>query len=207
VAGSKIHMAKRIIHQLMYFFSLIAGGVLLFLLIMASQVWFFAQRDEARPADAAIVLGAAVYGNRPSPVLRERINHAISLYEAGFVENIIFTGGQGQPNEPTEAEVGRQYALARGVPAADILVETTSTTTWENLTNARLVAETAGIDSFLIVSTPFHMRRAISMAADLDMAAYSSPTRSTRWISPRTQTRAFLREVVAYGFYLLAGNG
>lgn len=207
MAGNKIESIRRIIRGLVRFTLFIAGGIILFILVVAAQVWFFAQRDEARPAGAAIVLGAAVYGNRPSPVLRERINHAISLYEAGLVETIIFTGGQGQPNEPPEAIVGRQYALAQGVPAAAILVETTSTTTWENLTNAGQVAEAAGIETFLIVSTPYHMRRALSMAADLDLEAYSSPTRTTRWISPRTQTRAFLREVAAYGVYLLIGAG
>jgi uncharacterized SAM-binding protein YcdF (DUF218 family) len=171
-------------------------------LIVALDVYRFSLRDETRPADAAIVLGAAVYGERPSPVFRERINHAIGLYEAGLVTHIIFTGGVGYRDALAEAEVARNYALARGVPAEAILLETTSTSTWENLTNARLVAQQQGIETVLVVSTPFHMRRALALAEDVGLEAYSSPTRTTRWISRLTQTWSFAREVVAYGVYL-----
>ncbi len=173
------------------------------ILIAAVEVYRFAQRDEARPADAAIVLGAAVYGNRPSPVLRERINHAIGLYQQGYVQWVIFTGGQGQINEPPEAEVARQYAIANGLPAEAVLVETTSTNTWENLANAQIVAQTQDLDSFLVVSTPFHMKRAILIAGELGMEAYSSPTRTTRWISGFTRFRAYAREVAGYVVYRL----
>lgn len=165
------------------------------------QVYAYAQRDETRPADAAIVLGAAVFGTRPSPVLRERLNHAIALYEAGTVQYLIFTGGQGDPDEATEADVAAAYALAQGVPLAAILRETTSTNTLENLTNARQIAAANGLETFLIVSTPFHMKRAMAIAADLEMEAYSSPTRSIQWISWRTKLRAFLQEVGSYLFY------
>ncbi|HUM68051.1 MAG TPA: YdcF family protein [Chloroflexota bacterium] len=170
---------------------------------MALDVYRFSLRDETRPADAAIVLGAAVYGERPSPVFRERINHAIRLYQDGHVQYIIFTGGVGHRDELAEAEVGRNYALARGVPATAVLIETNSTNTQENLANAQAVATENGLDSFLIVSTPYHMRRALALAEDLGMEAYSSPTRTIRCISPFTQTRAFVREVAAYGAYRL----
>lgn len=182
-------------------------ALIIFALYLAADVYLYSLRDEQRPAGAAIVLGAAVYGDRPSPVLRERINHALMLYEQGYVDTLIFTGGQGQANEPTEAEVGRRYALARGVPASAILTEGESTNTRENLMFARDVAAEKGIDSFIIVSTPYHMRRAMALAQDLGMEAYSSPTRSTRWISWRTQSRAYLREVGGYGFYLLGMLG
>jgi len=165
------------------------------------QVYAYAQRDETRPAEAAIVLGAAVFGERPSPVLRERLNHAIALYKAGTVQVLIFTGGQGSPNEAAEADVAAAYALAQGVPQEAILRETTSTNTVENLTNARQIATDNGLETFLIVSTPFHMKRAMAIAADLGMEVYSSPTRSIQWISWLTQTRAFLQEVGSYLLY------
>jgi uncharacterized SAM-binding protein YcdF (DUF218 family) len=169
---------------------------------IALDVYRFSLRDETRPADAAIVLGAAVYGERPSPIFRERINHAIRLYQDGHVQHIIFTGGVGHRDEMAEAEVGRNYALARGVPATAVLIETISTNTQENLANAQAVAAENGLDSFLIVSTPYHMRRALTIADELGMEAYSSPTRTIRWISPFTQTLAFTREVVAFMAYL-----
>lgn len=167
-----------------------------------AQVAVYAQRDETRPVDAAIVLGAAVFGERPSPVLRERINHAISLYEAKAVRFIIFTGGQGDPGEAAEADVAAAYALAQGVPPEAILRETTSTSTLENLANAQQVAAAHELDSFLIVSTPFHMKRAMAIAADLDMQAYSSPTRTIAWISGWTKLRAFGQEVGSYLLYV-----
>ena len=169
----------------------------------AMTVFLFSIKDETRSADAAIVLGAAVWGERPSPVFRERINHAIQLYHDGTVPTLIFTGGVGNRDELAEAEVGRNYAIARGVDPADILLETTSTSTSENLRNARLVAQQHGLETFLIVSTPNHMRRALAVADDLHMEAYSSPTRSIRWINSATRTFSYMREVVAFSVYLL----
>lgn len=185
----------------------IVTGVLALMILLgwyaAMTVFLFSLRDETRPADAAIVLGAAVWGERPSPVFRERLNHAIQLYHNGTVDTLIFTGGVGNRDELAEAEVGRSYATARGVDPADILLENTSTSTYENLRNARLVAQQNGLETFLIVSTPNHMRRALAVADDLHMAAYSSPTRSIRWISSATRTVSYLREVVAFSVYLL----
>lgn len=169
----------------------------------ATTVFLFSLRDETQTADAAIVLGAAVVGNRPSPVFRERINHGIQLYHTGTVQTLIFTGGVGNRDELAEAEVARNLAIAQGVDPADILIETTSTSTYENLLNAQAVALENSLESFLIVSTPNHMRRALSVAADLDMTAYSSPTRTIRWINNATRTFSFVREVAAYSVYLL----
>ncbi|MFZ0548892.1 MAG: ElyC/SanA/YdcF family protein, partial [Candidatus Promineifilaceae bacterium] len=83
------------IRRFRFFFVLLLVGGLLFVLWSAVSIYVYSRRDEAQEADAAIVLGAAVFGTRPSPVLRERINHAVSLYEAGYVDKIIFTGGLG----------------------------------------------------------------------------------------------------------------
>lgn len=183
---------------------LLALLILIPFAIIAVDVYQFSQADETRSADAAIVLGAGVIRGRPSPVLRERINHAIQLYEDGIVDKIIFTGGVGFRDEKSEAEVARDYAVARGIPNEAILLDTTSTNTIENLTNAYQIAQANDIDSntFLIVSTPFHMRRALALAKDLGIEAYSSPTRTIQWINIFTKSYAFLREVVAYIAYL-----
>lgn len=184
---------------------LLAGAVLL-VWYAATTVYTFADKDERAPADAAIVLGAAAWGERPSPVLRERINHAIALYEQGWVRYLIFTGGRGLKSPLTEAEVARRYALSRGVPADAIVLEDRSTNTVENLTFARQVAEERGLHSFIIVSTPYHMQRALTIAHDLGLEAYTSPTRSIRWLTPISQTYSFVRETVSYVVYLLAGQ-
>lgn len=175
--------------------SLLTCGALYWL---SQSIAAFAERDERRQADAAIVLGAGVWRGNPSPVFRERINHAILLYTEGYVDKIIFTGGIGDRDILSEAEVGANYAMGRGVPAEAILMEKTSTNTIENLANARTVAQANALDNFIIVSTPYHMKRAMWIADDLGMEAYSSPTRSTRWISDRTQRRFLIQETISY---------
>lgn len=183
-------------------FLLIGAAALLVVLWAAVSIYTFSRRDETREADAAIVLGAAVFGTRPSPVLRERINHAINLYEDGYVDVIIFTGGLGYTATVTEAEAAAAYAVARGIPEEAILLETTSVSTRQNLQNARIIAAENDLHTFLIVSTPSHMKRALSMAEGLGMEAYTSPTRTIQWINAYTQFRAFAQEVVSYLIYL-----
>ena len=182
---------------------LIIGAFVLLVVYAAIEVASFSKRDDARQADAAIVLGAAVFGDRPSPVLRERINHAMLLYEQGLVDIIIFTGGKGSPTALSEAEVSARYAIADGIPQEAILLEDKSVSTAENLGNVQQIAAENGLGTFLVVSTPFHMKRAMAIADSIGLTASPSPTRTTKWISWRTKTRAYLREVAAYIAYLL----
>lgn len=154
-------------------------------------------------ADAAIVLGAAAWGERPSPVFRERINHAITLYERRAVRKLIFTGAQADASEPAEALVAQQYALARGIPAGDILIETRSHSTQENLYYARQVAQAHHLSRLLIVSDPLHLKRAVLIAQDLGLEAYPAPTPTTRYRSLSSQLRFLSRETYFYAAYLL----
>ncbi len=154
-------------------------------------------------ADAAMVLGAAVWGNEVSPVFRERINHAIDLYRRGKVHKIIFTGGQGNRNEPTEAAAARAYAIKNGVPANAILLEDSSHTTYENVINAKQVADANGLKRVLIVSDPMHMKRAVAMARDIGLEAYPSPTPTTRYQGWRSQMGSLAHETYYYMGYLM----
>lgn len=171
--------------------------------VTAWRIWTYEVDPISGHADAALVLGAAVWGDRPSPVFRERIDHAIRLYEQGTVERIIFTGGQGDEGELAEATVARRVAMERGVPSADISTETESWTTWQNLYCARQVALTDGTEQILIVSDPLHMKRAVRMARDLGMDAYPSPTPTTMYRSWRSRLRFLLRETYFYLIYLI----
>lgn len=157
-------------------------------------------------ADAALVLGAAAWGNRPSPVYRERINEAIALYKAGRVRYLVFTGGTPEPGYPAEGEVGRQFAIAHGVPAAAVLFETTSRTTWQNLANARELLAPVGIQTVLLVSDPLHMRRAMAMASTLGLQAAPAPTPSSRFQSLASRGEFLWRETWLYIDYLLLHN-
>ena len=111
----------------------------------AWQVYQYAHAPAALPkhADAAVVLGAAAWGDKPSPVFRERINHAIALYQSERVEKLIFTGGTRKEGYPSEGEVARKFAIKQGIPSHDILYETRSKDTYQNLVNTRLPAISA----------------------------------------------------------------
>ncbi|MBD2527122.1 YdcF family protein [Nostoc sp. FACHB-133] len=179
------------------------SALLLAIASSASSIYLYGSSTNNIKADAAIVLGAAVWGEKPSPVFRERINHAINLYKNGSVKTIIFTGGVGEINEPPEAIVGKNYALAQQVKAADILTDTQSRTTHQNLTNALEVAKAHQLNKFLIVSDPLHMKRAVLMARNLGMDAHSSPTPTTRYRGFHSQMEFLSRETYFYFVYLV----
>ena len=171
--------------------------------LLAWRIYAFGNTSSDAPADAAVVLGAAVWTTNVSPVFRERINHAISLYHKGQVRKLIFTGGQGNPGEPTESSAARDYALQSGVPASDILIEEKSHTTYENIVYAKQLADTNGINRVLIVSDPLHMKRAMAMASDLGLTADPSPTPSTRYQGLKSQIGLLAHETYYYIGYLL----
>lgn len=171
--------------------------------LLAARIYSFSNNHSDGPADAAVVLGAAVWTTQVSPVFRERINHGIDLYRQGRVRKLIFTGGQGSANEPSESRAARDYALQSGVPAGDILIEEKSHTTFENILYAKQLADTQGIKKVLIVSDPLHMKRAVTMARDVGLSAEPSPTPSTRYVGLRSQMALLAHETYYYAGYLL----
>ncbi|HEU4932157.1 MAG TPA: YdcF family protein [Pyrinomonadaceae bacterium] len=171
--------------------------------LLASRIYTFGNTRSEAPADAAIVLGAAVWSSGVSPVFRERINHGIDLYRQRKVRKLIFTGGQGNPGEPTESAAARDYALQSGVPLQDILIEQKSHTTYENILYAKQVADAQGIKKVLIVSDPLHMKRAVLMAEDAGLIAEPSPTPSTRYQGLKSQVGLLAHETYYYIGYLL----
>lgn len=182
---------------------LIIAGVVLVAGVLASRIYSFGNTRSDASADAAIVLGAAVWSSGVSPVFRERINHGIDLYQKGKVRKLIFTGGQGNPGEPTESSAARDYALQSGVPLQDILIEQKSHTTYENIRYAKEVADAHGIKRVLIVSDPLHMKRAVLMAQDVGLIAEPSPTPSTRYQGLKSQLGLLAHETYYYVGYLI----
>lgn len=173
-------------------------------LYSAMSIWLFSYKNQLVETDAAIVLGAAVWDNLPSPVLRERIDHAIWLYKKGYVKKIIFTGGKAHKGELAESEVARIYAVDHGVPVNDTYIESHSKITEENLENAKGIANDAGLDTFTIVSDPLHMKRSVLMANQLGMNVYSSPTPSSVYKSLETKLPFLVRETFFYIGYKLS---
>lgn len=179
------------------------GCIVLVAAYFAVRIYTYGKRTTDSPAQVALVLGAAVWDDAPSPVFQERINHAIALYQAGSVQKILFTGGLGKGKRIAESEAAKQYAIAHGIPESAILSESSSHTTFENLIYARQVAQSHQLESFLIVSDPLHMKRAIAMAKDLGMQVQSSPTPTTRYKTLSSQWGFLMNETYFYLDYRL----
>ncbi|GGJ95867.1 hypothetical protein GCM10011394_00820 [Luteimonas terricola] len=165
------------------------------LLGVAAWIVHVGNRDQAGPADAIVVLGAAAYDTRPSPVFTERIRHGIDLYEHGYAPTLVFTGGYGDGARFSESQVARSFALREGVPNEAILIETLSRTTHQNLLRARDVLSDHNLQRVIVVSDPLHMARALRLCRQLGIDAIGSPTPSSRFRSFRTQWRFLAREV------------
>jgi uncharacterized SAM-binding protein YcdF (DUF218 family) len=167
-------------------------------------VALFGRRDEARPADAIVVLGAAQYDGRPSPVLRARLDHAIALHRDGIAPTLIFTGGVGVGDTVSEAEVGRRYAVRNGVPVASILVEPLGLSTGESMRGVKRLMAERSLDSAVLVSDPFHMLRLRLLALGLGIRAYSSPTRTSPIaVDSRAEWRHVFRESLILPYSLI----
>ncbi|MFI5166713.1 MAG: YdcF family protein [Thermoanaerobaculales bacterium] len=133
------------------------------------------RRGEQVQADCIIVPGALVLDDgSPSDLLRARTVNAIDLYRRGLSRQIIFTGGARQ-GRPAEAGVARELAQAAGVPAADLLMETGSRDTFENIFNARELMSLRGWTSCLVSTDVAHMRRCLLIARHLGLRAYAAP--------------------------------
>ena len=135
--------------------------------------------DSAQPADAIVVLGAAQYAGRPSPVLEARLAHAIRLYRRSIAPRLIVTGGKVAGDITSEAQVSARYARRNGVPASALIIEDESRSTTEQMHAVALMARTRNMTSVVLVSDRFHMLRLLLTARKLGLVAYGSPTRSS----------------------------
>ena len=170
--------------------------VLFWLVGVAAYITWVGQRDDARPADAIIVLGAAAYDAKPSPVFEERIRHGIDLYRRGLAPKLIFTGGYGGVGARfSESQVARRYALRQGVPDKAILIESLSRNTHDNLRQASLLMQQHQLHDVIVVSDPLHMARALRISEELGIRAVGSPTPTSRFRTFATRWRFLLQEV------------
>lgn len=170
------------------------------------MIWNYGSKDHSQQSDCIIVLGAAAYGVKPSPVFEERIQHGITLLRRGDAPLIIFTGGRSDGTSHAESDVAEIFAIAEGIASSTILTETKSRTTQQNLIEAKVLMDAGGLDTATIVSDPLHLRRAATMAEDLGISAVTSPTPTTRYQSLRPKLGFLLREIFFYNFYLITGN-
>jgi len=177
--------------------------IFIYTIFIGFSIYLYGGTNEIVEADAAIVLGAAAWGEKPSPVFRERINHAIKLYKTNIVSKIVFTGGKDEGDKYAESYVAKMYALENGVEESDIFIETKSQITEQNIYYAKQIAEQNKISTLIIVSDPLHMKRAMLMAKDYNLNAFSSPTKTTQYKSWKSKFKFLIREIFFYIGYLI----
>jgi uncharacterized SAM-binding protein YcdF (DUF218 family) len=181
----------------------LGGGLLT--LFATYRIWEQGSRDDARPAGAIVVLGAAQYDGRPSPVFAARLDHAIQLFEDGYAPRFVVTGGKQAGDRMTEAEAARDYAIARGVPAGAILMEDRGRTTLGSLDSVAAMLADRDVHDAIFVSDPTHMLRVLRIARDAGLTAWGSPTRTSPvGADPWLRLDATTHELGALAFYFFA---
>jgi uncharacterized SAM-binding protein YcdF (DUF218 family) len=172
-------VARPLLRRLGRAFGLILLAAVSIYTVALVTVLVVSQQDQRRAVDAIVVLGAAQYNGRPSPVLRARLDHALRLYNEGYAPRIVVTGGVGRGDTTSEAIVGRHYLLARDVVPGDVVVQAQGRSTQASMTAVADWLEAEGLHSVLLVSDPFHMYRLRLEARRTNLEAYTSPTESS----------------------------
>jgi len=176
--------------------------------LTALAVWSSAHTDDASRvdhADVILVLGAAQYGGEPSPVFEGRLEHAALLYREGRAQTVLVLGGSAPGDTSSEAEAGRSWLIAAGLPAEDVVASPVGATTLESLRAAASWMREQGLRSAFLVSDPWHNLRVKRMASDLGIQAYASATWRSAARTEGTRFDGYLRETFAYLYYRLFG--
>ncbi len=173
-------------------------------LLELGAIYVYGRLDQAERSGAIVVLGAAQYDGRPSPVLKARLDHAIALRRRGIADTLIMTGGTGAGDTVSEAVVGRRYAVKAGVPAGKVLVEPGGLTSLQSMVSVSEIMDRHGLGSAVLVSDPFHMLRLRLLAIRVGIRARSSPTRTSPISkNPAEERKHILRETLSLPFGLI----
>ena len=185
----------------------LVGGTLL-LVYMAVRIAAQGDRDERRPADAIVVLGAAQFDGTPGGVFEARLRHAVDLYDEGLASYLIVTGGKLPGDRTTEAATARAWAIEHGVPAEAILGEDKGRNTLASIEAVARIMDDHGLISAVFVSDRTHMLRVLRMASDEGIEAWGSPTRTSPTDSDEARRRgAMIHELAGLvAYYLGAGR-
>lgn len=174
-------------------------GAAAWVLWVDGQIRTWEKRDEARPADAIAVFGAAEYDGRPSPVLRARLDHALELYQRGIAPMVITLGGGYEADaQHSEGGVGEDYLIAHGVPEAHIIAETRSDNTEESADRLAVIARENNLKRIVVVSDGTHLFRIHAICAHDGLEVYPSPRpvgRSIPWVE---RVERLAHEIASY---------
>jgi uncharacterized SAM-binding protein YcdF (DUF218 family) len=187
-------MRVRLLILLLAAFAIAVVGWLLWL---NGRIEHYAQLDEARPADAIAIFGAAEYDGRPSPVLRARLDHGLALYRQGLAPLVITLGGGGNENH-SEGGVGHDYLLAHGIPESRIIQETQSGNTRESAERLAVIARTNHLRRIVVVSDGTHLFRIHALCAAEGLDVYTSPREPGKSITWWEATQRLWHEIASY---------
>lgn len=163
------------------------------------QIKTVGSHDDAHPADAIAVFGAAQYVGHPSPVFHARLDHAVTLFQQETAPYVITLGGNADDRSgKSEGSVGRDYLLARGVPFDHIIAETESVDTEQQVERLADIAREHGFNSVVVVSDPTHLFRIAELCREQGVRAYTSPRSNFGNISEWDRTERILHEMLSY---------
>jgi uncharacterized SAM-binding protein YcdF (DUF218 family) len=183
----------------------VAGAVVLaavgWVVWVDRQIHYFADRNEARPADAIAVFGAAEYDGRPSPVLRARLDHALALYQEKIAPLVITLGGGDPADRHSEGGVGHDYLMAHGVPDAAIIAETTSDNTEESAKRLAVIARANHLNDIVVVSDGTHLFRVHALCSAMGLNVFTSPRPEAKGLSQWDAFQRMAHEILSYTWW------
>ncbi len=182
-------------------FGLAFAGIAGLLLKTTLDVYNGSYIDEARPAEVIVVYGAAGYAGRPSPILKARLDHALTLYQRRLAPRILTTGGAGGDPHFTEGETGRDYLIGEGVPAEQIIVEKSARSTAESTAAIREILGRMDLHEVIAVTDSYHVYRAKRMLEAQGLTVWASP-RPSAARSDAVYWYLCFRQALAYRLWL-----
>src|ERR1700716_323378 len=186
-------------HWLLRLVALVAAAVAAFLVITSIRIVRASWLEEANPADAIVVFGAAEYSGHPSPVLRARLDHAFDLFAQGIAPVVITTGGAAADPRFSEGGVGRDYLMHRGIPERDLIAETQGNDTAQSAVRVAVIMRANGLHSCVAVSDAYHVFRIRKLLEHESLGPVSvAPRPDSRPHSVLQRTIAVLREATSY---------
>lgn len=177
---------------------LLAVGLVGWVLWVDGQIQYYAQLEEARPADAIAIFGAAEYDGRPSPVFRARLDHGLALYRQGIAPMVITLGGGAEEDSHSEGGVGHDYLLAHGIPESQIIAETESGNTKESTERLAVIARANHLQRIVVVSDGTHLFRIHALCREEGLEVYTSPRPPGKPISRWQATQRLWHEIASY---------
>jgi uncharacterized SAM-binding protein YcdF (DUF218 family) len=168
--GVALWVQGRMVRKLFRVAVVLLGVVVIYTGVTFAQVWWASVHDERPPASAIVVLGAAQWNGRPSPVLKARLDHAADLYRAGVAKTVIVTGAKQTGDRVGEGFAGYDYLRRAGIPDGDLKIESTGVDTYEELSASTHILDEAGLGrDVVLVSSPYHAHRAKAVAEEVGL--------------------------------------